>query len=308
MKKVMVTGGAGFIGSNIVDLLIKRGHDVSIVDDLSRGKKENLNPEAKFYQVDIKDAKKLDAAIAKVKPEIICHQAAQVNVRISLENPISDANNNILGPINVIQSAIKHKVKKITFSSSGGAVYGDPESIPCNEQSRVWPLSPYGISKRSFELYLQAFARLKGFDYTILRYSNVYGVRQDPKGEAGVVSIFTDLALNNKIPTINGDGKQTRDFVFVKDVARANYAAITKKTKSKIFNIGTGKKTSINQLFSIIANTVGAKITPRHVPGIPGEVRHTYLNISLAKKELGWQPKYDLKAGLKETIDWQKSL
>ena len=156
----MVTGGAGFIGSNIVDLLVENGYQVSILDNLSRGKKENINKQAKFYQVDIKEAKELDEAIGKEKPEAIIHQAAQVNVRVSLENPVSDAKNNIIGPINLIQSAIKHGVKKITFSSSGGAVYGDPEKVPCQETDRIRPLSPYGISKRSLELYIQAFSRL----------------------------------------------------------------------------------------------------------------------------------------------------
>jgi len=308
MKKVMVTGGAGFIGSNIVDLLIKKGYQVSILDNLSRGKKENINKQANFYQVDIKQTDKLSKAIGKEKPEAIIHQAAQVNVRISLEDPISDAKNNIIGPINLIQSAIKHGVKKITFSSSGGAVYGDPEKVPCKETDRIRPLSPYGISKRSLELYIQAFSRLKGYDYNILRYSNVYGPRQDPKGEAGVVSIFIDQALNKEVSYINGDGKQTRDFVFVGDIAQANLSALEKKTKSKIFNIGTGQETSINDLYYSIRKALDDKNKPKHREEIPGEVKATYLDISRASKELGWQPKFDLDEGIKETVKWQKSL
>ncbi len=308
MKKVMVTGGAGFIGSNIVDLLVSKGYQISVLDNLSRGKKENLNDQVKFYQVDIKDESKLEEAIKKEGPEAIIHQAAQVNVRVSLENPISDANNNIIGPINLIQSAINNGVKKITFSSSGGAVYGDPEKVPCQETDRIRPLSPYGISKRSLELYIQAFARLKGYDYNILRYSNVYGPRQDPKGEAGVVSIFIDQALNKENSYINGDGKQTRDFVFVGDIARANLAALEKETKSKIFNIGTGQETSINDLYYSIREALGDKSKPKHREEIPGEVRATYLDISRAKEELGWQPKYSLDKGIKKTVEWQQSL
>jgi len=307
MKKILVSGGAGFIGSNIVDLLIDKGYSVSVIDNLSRGKKENLNPKARFYQIDIKDPK-IEKVLKKEQPDAVCHQAAQVNVRKSLKDPISDAQNNILGAINLLQAAIKARVKKFTFSSSGGAVYGDPEKIPCSEESPIKPLSPYGISKRSFELYLIALAKLNEFDYNILRYSNVYGSRQDPKGEAGVVSIFTDLILNNQTPYINGDGQQTRDFVFVKDVARANLKALEKKTKDKIINIGTGQQTSILKLFETIKKILKSKINAQHRPAIPGEVRDTYLDISRARKELGWQPKYNLEQGLKETIAWQKSL
>ncbi len=307
MKKIIVTGGAGFIGSNIVDLLIENGYSVAVIDNLSRGKKSNINDRARFYQADIK-GRKIEEILKKEKPDAICHQAAQVNVRLSLADPISDAQNNILGPINLTQAATKAKIKKIVFSSSGGAVYGDPERIPCSEESRIRPLSPYGISKRSYELYLAAFARLNSFDYTILRYSNVYGPRQDPKGEAGVVSIFTDLVLSNQTPYINGDGKQTRDFVYVKDVARANLKALGKKTKSKIFNIGTGQQTSISELFQTIKKILRSSIKAKYKKEIPGEVRDTYLDINQAKKELGWQPEYSLEKGLKETITWQKSL
>lgn len=304
----MVTGGAGFIGSNIVDLLVEKGYQVSVIDNLSRGKKENLNPKAKFYQVDIKDKNKLDRTIAKEQPEAIIHQAAQVNVRISLEDPISDANNNIIGPLNLINCIIKHNVKKLTFSSSGGAVYGDPAEIPCKETTDIRPLSPYGISKRSLELYIQAFARLNNFDYNILRYSNVYGPKQNPKEEVGIVSIFINQALNKKTSYINGDGKQTRDFVFVGDVARANLSALEKKTGSKIFNIGTGEETSINDLYYSIRKPLGDNSKPKYRKEIPGEVKTTYLDISRAKKELNWQPKYGLDEGIAETIKWQRSL
>jgi UDP-glucose 4-epimerase len=305
IDRVMVTGGAGFIGSHITDLLLDSGYSVIVVDNLSRGKKENLNPQAKFYQVDIRD-QKIAEILEKEKPQAIIHQAAQINVRESLEDPINDAENNIIGSLNLVKSAIESKVKKFIFSSSGGAVYGDPEKIPCSEETTIQPLCPYGTGKRSFELYLTALSKLNNLDYIILRYSNVYGPRQDPKGEAGVVSIFIDRLLANKIPLINGDGRQTRDFVYVKDVARANLAGLKKKPRNHIFNIGTGCQSSILEIYQQIRKILKSKIKAKYQPAVPGEVRHTYLDISRAQAELAWQPEHDLKKGLRKTVNWQK--
>ncbi len=304
-KKVIVTGGAGFIGSHICDLLIKKGYQVHIIDELITGKKKNLNDKAQFHKLDIRDDK-LNEVFKKINPDYVIHQAAQINVRDSIENPINDARHNIIGSINVIKSSIKSEVEKIVFASSGGAVYGDPDSIPAKEDTPTNPLSPYAIAKRSVEHYLRAYSKMEDINYTVLRYSNVYGPRQDPKGEAGVISIFTDLMLEGKQAYINGNGEQTRDFVYAADVARANLLAIKKETDHKIFNIGTGKKTSVNKLYKTIKKAVGSNKEAKHRDPIPGEVQDIALDISRAKKELGWQPKIKLEEGIEKTVKWFK--
>lgn len=306
MKKILVTGGAGFIGSHVVDLLIDKDYLVWVIDNLSTGNKDNLNPKAKLIKLDIKDSKQVNKIIKKVKPQAIFHLAAQVNVRQSLENPLVDAKENIIGSINLFQSAGKNNVKQIIYSSSGGAVYGDPIKNPCQENDIIAPLCPYGVSKFAGEKYLQMYADLFDFNYIILRYANVYGPRQDPKGEAGVVSIFINQLLNDKQPYINGDGRQTRDFVYVKDVARANLKALLDKKRNQIYNIGTGKPTSINNLYRQIKQNIESKIEAEQGEPIPGEVKDTYLDIAKAKKDLNWQPQTSLDKGIRETIAWMK--
>lgn len=301
--KVLVTGGAGFIGSNIVDTLIKNGFDVVIVDDLSTGKKENLNPKAVFYNVDL-NSPELRAVFEKEQPDLVCHHAAQINVRLSLENPGFDSKTNILGSIALLELCNEFNVKKVVYASSGGAIYGDPEYLPCDESHPINPISPYAVSKYAVELFLNYYHKVHGLNYCVLRYSNVYGPRQDPKGEAGVISIFMDRLLENKECKINGDGNQTRDFVFVKDVARANLLALNSDCEACAINIGFGKETSINELFEKIKDVVGSSADAAHTDTIKGEVEKTYLKIDYAKEKLGWEPEYPLSKGLKETMRW----
>jgi len=303
--KILVTGGAGFIGSHIVDLLIEKGYEVVVVDNLVNGKKENVNSKARFIEADM-NSPELIKIFEKEKPDTVCHQAAQVSVRKSIQDPIYDAKENIIGTINILNCCIKTKVKKFVYASSGGARYGEPVKLPCNESHPIKPLCPYGISKHTAEYYVEFYSKLHGLDYNILAYSNVYGPRQDPEGEAGVISIFMGKILNNEKCEIFGDGEQTRDYVYVGDVAEANLLALEKETKSKNFNIGTGKETSVNELFAKIKKVIG-KGEAVHVDPIPGEVRRIYLDISLAEKELGWQPRVDLDKGLKQTAEWFKN-
>ena len=303
--KILVTGGAGFIASNLVDALIEKGHDVVIVDDLSSGKKENLNPKAKFYEIDIRD-KKLEDVFRKEKPEIVSHHAAQIAVRVSLKDPEFDASVNIMGFLNLMQNCVKYGVKKIINVSSGGVVYKQGAKLPIPETEHVGPISPYGVAKLAAEHYLNYYSEVFGIKYTSMRYSNVYGIRQDPHGEAGVVAIFTDSLSTGEEVTIFGDGKQTRDFVFVKDVVSANLLAMEHGDNEAI-NIATNTQTSINELFRVIAKITDYKKKANYADAKPGEVLHSRLDISKAKKILKWQPKYSLEEGLRETIEWAKS-
>lgn len=303
MSRILVTGGAGFIGSHIVDAYFKQGHQVCVVDNLSTGSKANLNPKAKFYKVDIKDAMKLQKVFNVERPEIINHQAAQKDVRKSVEDPIFDARVNILGSINLMQLAIKFKVKKFIFASSGGAIYGEAKTIPTPEDYPPTPVSPYGIAKLTAEKYLDYYQHEFKLPYVALRYANVYGPRQDPKGEAGVVAIFVGKLLKNEIPTIHGDGKNSRDYVFVEDVVDANILA-TEKEIVGAFNIGTGLEIDVNELSAKIIETTDSKAKPTHGPAKPGEQRRSCLEISLAKKELGWEPEVELSEGIEKTVGW----
>ncbi|MBA2852739.1 UDP-glucose 4-epimerase [Methanococcus maripaludis] len=290
--KILATGGAGFIGSHIVDILIENGHDVSILDNLSTGNEKNLNSKAKFIKGDI-----LDKNLDLTGFECVIHEAAQINVRTSVEDPVFDANINVLGTINILEKIKEYGVKKIIFSSSGGAVYGEPEYLPVGEKHSVKPLSPYGLSKFCAEEYIKLYNRLYGIEYCILRYSNVYGKRQDPLGEAGVISIFIDKMKKGETPIIYGDGNQTRDFVNVKDVAKANLMALD--WKNDIVNIGSGKETSVNELFKIISSETGFNKDPIYENERDGEVYRIYIDYSKAKR-LGWIPEVELENGIKE--------
>ncbi|WP_456471699.1 SDR family oxidoreductase [Methanocaldococcus sp.] len=295
---ILVTGGAGFIGSHIVDLLIEEGYEVLIIDNLTTGNKDNINPKAKFFNLDIKNNLR---ELKNKDIEAIIHQAAQINVRYSVKDPIYDANTNILGTINLLELA-KDVDAKFIFASSVG-IYGEPKYLPVDEDHSIEPLSPYGLSKYCGEEYIKLYHRLYGLEYCILRYSNVYGERQDPRGEAGVISIFIDKMLKNESPIIYGDGNQTRDFVYVKDVAKANLMALD--WKNEIVNIGTGKEVSVNQLFNIIKEIVKFKGKPIYDKPREGEVYRIYLNIERAKK-LGWKPEVELREGIEKVVKWMR--
>jgi len=302
-KKILVTGGAGFIGSHIVDRLINEGYEVVIVDDLSAGKTENINKNAKFYKLDIQ-APELEAIFKKVRPDYVNHHAAQIDVRRSVSDPVFDAKINVLGTINILQNCVKYKVKKIIFASSGGAIYGEQEIFPAPETHPLKPISPYGITKLIGEHYLYYYKTVYGLDYAALRYANVYGPRQDPFGEAGVVAIFIQKMLRGEQPLINGDGKQTRDFVYVGDVVQANISAMTDNISDSIFNIGTGIETSVNQIFNNLKKIVNVSIEEMHGPPKQGEQRRSVIDITKSKKILHWEPKVSIIDGLKKTCDY----
>jgi UDP-glucose 4-epimerase len=304
IMKILITGGAGFIGSHLTDQLIKAGNEVIVVDNLSTGKEDNLNPKAKFYKLDIRDSKIFNV-FENEKPEMVFHYAAQIDIRKSTEDPIESANINILGTLNLLENCRKFGTKKIVFASSGGAIYGDAEIIPTPENYPPLPASPYGIEKLIAEHYLDFYKKSYGLNHLILRYANVYGPRQNSKGEAGVVAIFTDKLSKNQIPVINGDGTQTRDYVFVNDVVDAAMLALEdSKFKKPIFNIGTGVETSVNNLYELITKEVGKDISANYAPSKIGEQKRSCLDSSKIKKELNWQPKYNLEKGIKKTINY----
>ena len=303
-KKILVTGGAGFIGSHLVDRLVKN-NKVVVIDNLSTGKKENLNPKAKFYKLDICSSK-ISSVFKKEKPDILFHLAAQIDIRKSVKDPIEDNKINVLGSLNVIQEFFKANRKgKLIFTSTGGAIYGDANIIPTPENYPENPLSPYGIAKLTIDKYLNYYYKVFGFKYVSLRLANVYGPRQNSKGEAGVIAIFTDKMIDNKWPKINSDGRQTRDFVYVDDVIEANILAST-KNKIGVFNIGTSKETNINIIFRKIKKLTNSSCKEIHIPKKSGEQKRSCLDFSKARRELRWNPKYDLGKGLKETVEWFK--
>lgn len=302
--KCLVTGGAGFIGSHLVDKLIKEGHRIVVIDNLSTGRRKNLNPKAKFYKADILSSR-ISKIFQKEKLEIVFHYAAQIDIRKSVENPVEDAKINILGTLNLLENCRKFGIKKFIFASSGGAIYGDANIIPSPETYSELPLSPYGIEKLITEKYLHYYFKIFNLPFTCLRLGNVYGPRQNSKGEAGVVAIFCDKMLLGKQPIINGDGRKTRDFIFVDDVVEANILAL-KKDKIGIFNIGVAKETNINTIFGKLKKLTNSGCKEIHGPEKLGEQKRSCLNYLKAKKELGWQSKYNLDEGLKQTVEWFK--
>jgi UDP-glucose 4-epimerase len=303
--KILITGGAGFIGSNVADGLLKKNQQVVIVDDLSNGKEENIPPKAKFYEIDIRD-KEIQKVFKEEKPDIVIHNAAQLSVRVSVEDPMMDADINIMGSLNVISNCQIYKVKKIIFASSGGTVYGEQEYYPADEDHPTRPISPYGVAKLAIEKYLYCYNNNYGLSYVSLRYGNIYGPRQDPYGEAGVVAIFSKKILEGKNPTINGDGLQTRDYVYVSDVVDVNIRAI-ESDFTGVVNVGTGRETDVISLFNILKEASGKKnIKEIHGPPKEGEQRRSRLSFVLAEKDLGWKPKVSIEEGLKLTYDWFK--
>ncbi|MDQ7823166.1 MAG: SDR family oxidoreductase [Candidatus Eremiobacteraeota bacterium] len=299
---ILVTGGAGFIGSNIVDELIARGHRVVIIDNLSTGRRDNLNKEAAFHEMDVRNPE-IDKVFESHRLDAIVHLAAQIDVRKSVEDPSFDADINILGGINLLRAAKKFKVKKIVYSSTGGAIYGEPRYLPADEKHPIRPMAGYGVSKYALEHYIELFSDLYGIDYTILRYANVYGPRQDPLGEAGVIAIFTGKMLEGKSPVIFGNGEQTRDFVYVSDVVKANVIALEKGSRD-IFNIGTGEETSVNTVFNELRKVLGSSGEATYQAARPGEVFRVYLDNRKALERLGWKPEVGLYEGLKRTVEF----
>jgi len=305
--KVLVTGGAGFIGSHVVDIFIANGYKVVIVDDLTTGRASNLNPMAKFYKMDIRDPG-LAQVFEMERPDFVSHHAAQMDVRRSIVEPLFDADVNILGSINLIECARGFHVKRFVYISTGGAVYGEPVYLPCDEAHPINPICQYGASKHTVEHYLYMYKQNYGLDYVVLRYPNVYGPRQDPKGEAGVVAIFTGQMLAGKRVIINGDGEQERDFVYVSDCARANLLAVQTESAGGIYNLGYGLGTTVNEIFDTLKDVAGYTLQPVHGPAKLGETRRIFLDASRAAKELNWKPTIPLHEGLKNTVEYFRSV
>jgi len=303
--KILVTGGAGFIASHVTDAYIAAGHDVVVVDNLSTGRRSNINPEAKFYELDLHDPA-LKQVFDVERPEVVNHHAAQIDVRRSVADPAYDAEVNTLGGIKLLNYCRDYQVRKVIYISSGGAIYGEPSYLPCDEVHPVAPLSPYGASKYSIELYLNIYKQAYGLDYTILRYANVYGPRQNPEGEAGVVAIFTAQMMRGRPVRIFGDGKQERDFIYVADCARGNVLALTQGS-GRAFNLGVGIPTTVNEIFSNLQEIIEYPSLPIHEPAKAGEVFRIYLNTNRAQTELGWKAQVSLQEGLQQTVDYFRS-
>ena len=300
--KILVTGGAGFIGSHVVEAYLDAGHEVVVVDDLSSGHAENVDDRATFHRLDVRSPE-VARLIADVRPDVINHHAAQMNVRLSVENPSFDADINVMGLVNVFEAGRNAGTRRLVFASSGGTVYGEPDVLPTDEGQPLIPVCPYGITKLTGEHYLEYYARVHGMHTVALRYANIYGPRQDPHGEAGVVAIFSQLQLAGKTMKINGDGLQTRDYVFVGDVVRANVAALETSFRGAV-NIGTGVETSVVDLAARLREIVGGDAGATHAPANDGEVRRSVLDASLAARALDWTPRTSLDEGLAATVDY----
>jgi len=300
--KVLVTGGAGFIGSHVTDVFLDAGHEVWALDDLSSGRRENLRPEVRLVVLDIRSPETARLLEAE-RFEVMCHLAAQMDVRRSVTDPRFDADVNVGGFLNLLEAARKSGVRKVVFSSTGGAIYGDQDVHPAPETHPTRPVSPYGVSKASGELYLGYYRAQYGLRSTALRYANVYGPRQNPHGEAGVVAIFSERLLKGQTCVVNGTGEQTRDFVFGPDVARANLLAATGDVEGPV-NIGTGIETDVNRLYALLARAAGVERPAQHAPAKPGEQMRSSVDPARAAKLLGWRPAVPLEEGLRHTVDW----
>lgn len=304
--KILITGGAGFIGSNVADAYVAAGHNVAVLDNLSAGVRVNVPKTATFYEVDIEDESAVRRVINEFSPDVINHHAAQVDVRVAVEDPKMDARRNILGSLNIIEAAVENKVAKIIYANSGGAGYGnpDPDQLPCTESTPIRPISPYGVSKMTVEQYLFARSVTHGLHYVALRYGNVYGPRQT-FGEAGVCAIFTHMMLNGKQPTIFGDGTQERDYCFVGDVVAANLAAL-KEEAHGAYNVGSGKGVSTNEVFAAVKAATGYGGDPLHAPERPGEIQRITLDSTRLQTELGWKPTTSFNDGISQTVAWMR--
>jgi UDP-glucose 4-epimerase len=304
--RILVTGGAGFIASAITDAYLALGHDVAIVDDLSSGSAGNVDPRARWYRIDVRSPE-LDAVFARERPEMVSHHAAQVSVRRSVETPLLDADVNVLGSLRVCEAARRHGTRRVVFASTGGAIYGEQSGPPADERHPCRPRSPYAVAKLAVEHYLDYYRATYGLDAVVLRYANVYGPRQDPHGEAGVVAIFMQRIVAGMAPTIYGDGEQVRDFVYVDDVVAANVAALDVAgdgAELPIFNIGTGRGTSVNTLWHVLRDLAKPEVSVQHAPERPGDVRRSVLDPARAAHRLGWRPSVDVPEGLRRTWAW----
>ncbi|MBP8130822.1 MAG: NAD-dependent epimerase/dehydratase family protein [Candidatus Hydrogenedentes bacterium] len=302
MAKILVTGGAGFIGSHVADVYLAAGHEVVIADNLSSGARRNVPAQAMFYEVDIRSGE-LQNLLAQERPEIVNHLAAQIDVRKSLQDPKYDADTNILGSINLLEACVKQGVRKFLFASTGGAIYGEPEHLPASEQTPSAPLSHYGVSKYCVEQYIRLYSRMYGLSYTILRFPNVYGPRQSPHGEAGVCSILAGKMLQGETPVLYGYGAPLRDYVYVGDIAQGALLAL-EKGDGEILNLGSGRGASVRELFDILKEFTGFQGEPALAPLRPGEVERIYTTGGRAREVLGWSPRTDLREGLRLTLEF----
>ena len=305
-QKILITGGAGFIASHVADAYIEAGHTVCIVDNLSSGKEEYINPSARFIQADITNSEVIQKIIFDEKPDVLNLHAAHIQVGYSVKNPVFDAQNNIIGLLNIMEAAKDSSVKRVIMASTGGAMYGNKQT-PFSEEMREEPLSPYGVSKRSGELYLHYYFELYHIPYCVLRYSNVYGPRQNPHGESGVIAILMEMIAQGKSPTINGDGTHTRDYVYVSDVADANLKALTSNFVG-ILNIGTGREISTNDVFKAVVREMNVHVPETHGPERPGEQVTSSLSSKKAKEILNWEPKVSFEEGVRKVAEWYKTM
>ena len=303
--KVLVTGGAGFIGSHLVDRLVQEGNQVIVIDNLSTGKRKQVNKKAQLYKMDIR-SKRIERVFRKERPLIVVHLAAQMNVRLSTEDPVFDAEVNILGTLNLLEHAVKHGVRKVSFASSGGAVYGEQEVFPAAESHRTDPLSPYGISKLAGEKYLAYYTNTTGLRHVVLRFGNVYGPRQEPEGEAGVVAIFSKLMLEGGQPIINGTGKQTRDFVYVDDVVDAIMVTLGEDIQGT-FNVGTGQEATVNECYEIIKELTNSSCKDLYGAAKKGEQFRSVLDVMKLREKFDWDPQVSFPEGLKMTVEFFKA-
>ncbi len=303
--KILVTGGAGFIGSHIVDRYLALGHEVVIVDNLATGRRSNINPDATFYEISITDAEALREVFETQRPEVVNHHAAQMDVRRSVAEPQFDAETNIIGTLNLLEAGRAVGTRKFIFASSGGAIYGEVEELPASEDVPLRPISHYGASKLAGEVYLGLYERLYGIETTVLRYANVYGPRQNPKGEAGVNAIFANMMLRGERPTIFGRGDKTRDYVFIADVVEANVLAL-ERGAGEVLNIGTGVQTTDQEVYDAVAAAVGFDEPPIYGDERPGDVRHSCLDASRARAVLGWEPTVEFREGVRRTVEYQR--
>jgi UDP-glucose 4-epimerase len=303
--RVLVTGGAGFIGSNVVDRFVSLGHEVAVLDDLSSGFREFVNPHARFYQASVTDRAAVERCFTEFRPELVDHHAAQIDVRRSVSDPVLDATINILGGLELLLACTRHGVRKFVYASTGGALYGEGRQLPATEDHPVNPEAPYGASKHTLEHYLYLWKLLHGLEYTVLRYPNVYGPRQNPHGEAGVNAIFIGLILQGRRPKIFGTGEQVRDYLYVDDVVAANVIAL-ERGDGEMVNLGTGVGTSVLDIVRELNAILGTDLQPIHEAARPGEIQRIYLDASRARSVLGWTPRVSFREGLRRTVEWSR--
>jgi UDP-glucose 4-epimerase len=303
--RILVTGGAGFIGSTIVDAYLAAGHEVAILDNLSTGREQNINPRAEFHRIDMRERDAVEKLFRENRFELVNHQAAQLDVRHSVRDPQFDAAQNVLGSLNVMQAGIEHGVRRFIFASTGGAVYGEQEQFPADESHPTNPISPYGVTKLTVEKYLNCFRHVHGIEYVVFRYTNVYGPRQNPHGESGVIAIFCDMMMRGEQPTINGTGEQTRDYVYVGDVVDAHVRALDhlERDGSGTFNLCTNTEITVNELFDALNRVFDNRFERKYGPPMPGEQMRSVCSFDHAERVLGWRPRMGFVEGLERTVE-----